>query len=140
MNASKALFGTDGIRGLVNEPPIDSLSLVHLAYSISEYFQSIHPEKKLKCLIGKDTRISGYMIECALISGFVSRNIEVILLGVTPTAALSMFVSALKCDFGIMISASHNLYHDNGIKVFGAHGMKLDSTEQKKIEKIFFCG
>ena len=128
------LFGTDGIRGLVNHFPIEAVSLVRLAYAVATHFFA---GQKLKCIIGKDTRISGYMIESALVSGLLAKNVDVIFLGPVPSAAVAMLTKALKADFGIMISASHNPYYDNGIKIFEASGEKLTNQEQEKIEAIF---
>jgi phosphoglucosamine mutase len=101
----KKLFGTDGIRGLVNCFPIDSVSLVKLAYAIASYF---YQGQKLKCIIGKDTRVSGYMIESALVSGLLAKNVDVVFLGPIPSPGVAMLTPAVKADFGIMISASHN--------------------------------
>lgn len=130
----KKLFGTDGVRGRVNNFPIDSLSLVKLAYAIATYFDQ---GQKLKCLIGKDTRVSGYMIETAIVSGLLSKNVDITFLGPVPSPAVAMLTPALNADFGIMISASHNPYHDNGIKIFDKNGEKLNDEAQQFIEESF---
>src|SRR3569623_284595 len=129
------LFGTDGIRGLVNQIPIESVSLVRIAYAIATYFDK---GQKLKCVIGKDTRISGYMIESALVSGMLAKKVDVVFLGSMPSPGTAMLTKTIKADFGIMISASHNPYYDNGIKIFDAQGDKLTNEAQEKIEAIFY--
>jgi len=131
------LFGTDGIRGTVNQFPIDPLSFVKIAQSIGLYLQKTHPNQTLKCVIGKDTRESGYMIECALVAGLVSLGIEIYLVGPIPTPAVAFLTRSMRCAAGIMISASHNPFHDNGIKVFGTDGAKLSPQAITTIEDYF---
>ncbi|MEK7654639.1 MAG: phosphoglucosamine mutase [Pseudomonadota bacterium] len=131
------LFGTDGIRGIVNQFPIDPLSFVKIAQSIGLYLQQEYPGQSIKCVIGKDTRESGYMIECALVSGLVSLGIEIYLVGPMPTPAVAFLTRSMRCSAGIMISASHNPFHDNGIKVFEADGTKLSTKAITFIEDCF---
>lgn len=131
------LFGTDGIRGTVNQFPIDPLSFVKIAQSIGLYLQKMYPGQPIKCIIGKDTRESGYMIECALVAGLVSLGIEIYLVGPMPTPAVAFLTRSMRCTAGIMISASHNPFHDNGIKVFSADGTKLSTQAIEEIEGCF---
>ena len=135
--AMSFLFGTDGIRGTVNQFPIDPLSFVKIAQSIGLYLQKMYPNQPIKCVIGKDTRESGYMIECALVAGLVSLGIEIYLVGPMPTPAVAFLTRSMRCTAGIMISASHNPFHDNGIKVFGAEGEKLSPQAITTIEDYF---
>ncbi|USO02132.1 MAG: phosphoglucosamine mutase [Alphaproteobacteria bacterium] len=130
----KKLFGTDGIRGLVNHFPIEPNSLVKIASSIATHFSK---GEKLKCIIGKDTRVSGYMLESALVSGLLAHDVDIVFLGPVPSPAVSMLTPALKADFGIMLTASHNAYHDNGIKIFDYRGEKLTDEAQDNIEALF---
>lgn len=131
------LFGTDGIRGTVNQFPIEPQSFVRIAQSIGLYLQKAYPGQPLKCIIGKDTRESGYMIECALVAGLVSLGIDVYLVGPMPTPAIAFLTRSMRCTAGIMISASHNPFHDNGIKVFGDDGTKLSKQGLTTIEDFF---
>ena len=132
------LFGTDGIRGTVNQFPIEPLGFVKLAQSIGQFFKQENKDSGFKVLIGKDTRESGYMIECALVSGLVSLGIDVMLVGPIPTPGISFLTRSMRANLGIMISASHNPFHDNGIKIFNAEGMKLDKKTMQAIEEIFW--
>ena len=127
-------FGTDGIRGIANRYPITPEMCVKIAIStgISLINKS---SKKHRVIIAKDTRLSGYLIETALTSGFISIGMDVMLLGPIPTPAVSMLVKSMKADLGIMISASHNSYEYNGIKIFGSDGNKLSVYEEEEIEK-----
>ncbi|MDC3091296.1 phosphoglucosamine mutase [Rickettsiales bacterium] len=129
----KKYFGTDGIRGLVNSYPITSDFFVHLAFYLCE---NITGSKFKKIIIGKDTRISCDMIESSMISGFLSMGFDCIQLGVVPTPLVSFMTKKNNVDLGIMISASHNPFHDNGIKVFNNNGDKLTDLEELKIEKL----
>ena len=130
---NKKYFGTDGIRGLVNSYPITPDFFTKLAYCLSVNFYKL---KYRKVIIGKDTRISCDMIESSLIAGFLSMGIECIQLGQVPTALVSFMTKKKNVDLGIMISASHNPYHDNGIKIFNNKGEKLKDKEEIKIEKL----
>ena len=130
---TKNLFGTDGIRGRTNTYPIDAETLLKIGISVGSVIG-----KKLenpKVIIGKDTRRSGYMVENALTAGLISMGWNVNLLGPLPTPAVSFLTKSLRADLGIMISASHNPYEDNGIKFFDRNGLKLDDNIEGEISK-----
>lgn len=127
-------FGTDGIRGIANKYPITPEMCVKIAISAGISLLS-KSSKKHRVIIAKDTRLSGYLIETALTSGFISIGMDVMLLGPIPTPAVSMLVKSMKADLGIMISASHNSYEYNGIKFFGSDGNKLSVNDEEEIEK-----
>jgi phosphoglucosamine mutase len=131
---SRNLFGTDGVRGKVNQEPMTATTLLRLAMAAAIYFR--RGEHRHRVVIGKDTRLSGYMIEPALTSGFVSMGMDVTLLGPSPTPAVAMLTRSLRADLGVMISASHNPYDDNGIKLFGPDGNKLSDDVEQQIEAI----
>ncbi len=128
------LFGTDGVRGKAGEF-LDALTALKLAQAAGIYFKNHSTTKKI--LVGKDTRRSGYMIENALVSGLTSVGYDVIQIGPMPTPAIAYLTESMRCDAGIMLSASHNPFEDNGIKFFNAHGDKLSRSIEKEIEKIF---
>jgi len=128
------LFGTDGVRGLAGGK-LNAMNVMRLAIAAG-----IHLKKRSKynkILVGKDTRRSGYMIENALVSGLTAVGFDVIQIGPVPTPAIAFITENMRCDAGIMITASHNPYYDNGIKFFGATGNKLDKSDESEIEKIF---
>ena len=129
------LFGTDGVRGLAGEF-LDAITVMKLAKAAGIYFRKHSTTKRI--LVGKDTRRSGYMIENALVSGLTSVGYDVIQVGPMPTPAIAYLTESMRCDAGIMISASHNPYEDNGIKFFDNHGDKLGTSCEKEIENIFF--
>jgi phosphoglucosamine mutase len=129
------LFGTDGIRGIVNQYPITPDLMVKLGRALTHMLQS-EGRKAVRILIGKDTRISGDMIQCAVAAGICSANGEAVLAGVLPTPAISYLTVSGKFDAGIMISASHNPYHDNGVKIFNADGYKLSDAREDRIEAL----
>ena len=129
----KIFFGTDGIRGIVNKYPICPDFFVNLAYALCSFKKEI---KNNKVIIGKDTRDSCQMIESALSSGFSSMGVNSFLIGIVPTPLVSFMTKSLKADFGIMISASHNPFYDNGLKIFNRYGEKLSDSEELKIERI----
>ena len=131
---AKKYFGTDGIRGRANQFPITADNILKVAMTIGSYFQA--GDHRHRVVIGKDTRLSGYMIENALTSGFTSVGMDVFLLGPVPTPAVSMLTKSLRADIGIMISASHNPYYDNGIKIFDKNGEKLPDEVELEIEKL----
>lgn len=131
---TKKLFGTDGIRGISNQGVMTADISLKLGAAIGTVFNRRH--KKNLVVIGKDTRLSGYLLEPAITSGFISVGTDVLLVGPMPTPAISMLIKSLRADMGIMISASHNPYHDNGIKVFDANGVKLEKKIESEIEKI----
>ena len=128
------LFGTDGVRGLAGGK-LNPITVMRLAIAAGIYLKK--RSKYNKILVGKDTRRSGYMIENALVSGLTSVGFNVIQIGPMPTPAIAFITENMRCDAGIMITASHNPYYDNGIKFFGATGNKLDRSEEDEIEKIF---
>ncbi|MDJ1305065.1 MAG: phosphoglucosamine mutase [Candidatus Midichloria sp.] len=128
------LFGTDGIRGLVNQHPITPEVILKFGIAAGIYFSK--PGQRSKVLIAKDTRLSGYLIEPALTSGLVSVGVDVILLGPMPTPALAMLIKSLRADFGIMISASHNPYYDNGLKLFDSNSNKLSDKCEIEIQNL----
>ena len=131
------LFGTDGVRGKAGEF-VDAITALKLAQAAGIYFKSIGGKRSNKILLGKDTRRSGYMIENALVSGFTSVGYDVIQIGPMPTPAIAYLTESMRCDAGIMLSASHNPFEDNGIKFFNCQGDKLSSEIEKKIEAIFY--
>lgn len=130
---SKKYFGTDGIRGRVGEHPITPQFVMHLGYAAGKVLASIGNERT-GVLIGKDTRISGYMLESALEAGLIAAGIDVYLAGPVPTPAVAYLTRALRLQAGIVISASHNPFEDNGIKFFSAHGTKLPDETERAIE------
>ena len=126
-------FGTDGIRGRVNNNNITGNSFFKFGLAAGAYFKT---KQKKRAVIAKDTRLSGYMLEPALVSGLISTGINVFLLGPLPSNGLAMLTKSMKADLGIMITASHNLHSDNGIKLFGPDGLKLSDNVEQKIEKL----
>ncbi len=128
----RKFFGTDGMRGRANVAPMTPDIIMKVAAATGSYFKKglTHP----KVVIGKDTRLSGYMIEPALVSGFVGVGMDVMLVGPLPTPAISMLVRSLRADLGVMISASHNPHEDNGIKLFDRDGFKLSDQVEREIE------
>ncbi len=128
-------FGTDGIRGTVNQGNITGEKFFKFGLASSTYFKNQKKNKQI-AIIAKDTRLSGYTLEPALVSGLVSGGMHVFTLGPLPTNGLAMLTKTMKANMGIMITASHNPYHDNGLKLFGPDGMKLSDKIEKKIEKL----
>ena len=126
------LFGTDGIRGLANQFPMTVDIVMRTAMAATEVLGR-HPKL---VVIGKDTRLSGYSFEPALVAGFTARGIDVVLLGVLPTPAVAALTASLRADMGVMISASHNPFFDNGIKIFNAEGFKLSDAKEAQIEAL----
>ena len=133
-DTKQRLFGTDGIRGTVNKDKITAQMAVKLAMAAGNYFFGKAGTKKPRVLIGKDTRLSGYMLEPALVSGFTSVGLDAITTGPMPTPAIAHLTRALRCDLGVMISASHNPYEDNGLKLFGSDGFKLNDNVEDEIQ------
>jgi len=131
---SRRFFGTDGIRGLANAEPITAATALKVGMAAGAYFT--RGSHRHRVLIGKDTRLSGYMIEPALAAGFTAVGMDVFMVGPLPTPAVAMLTRALRCDLGVMISASHNPYHDNGIKLFGPDGYKLSDAAELEIEAM----
>ncbi len=135
---TRKLFGTDGVRGTANQEPITARTALELALAAGSQFQRGHHRHRV--VIGKDTRLSGYMLEPALTAGFVSMGMDVVLLGPMPTPAVAMLTRSLRADLGVMISASHNPFQDNGIKLFGPDGYKLSDEVEAKIEAKMQAG
>ena len=128
-------FGTDGIRGTVNQGNITGEKFFKFGLASGNYFKNLKKNKQV-AIIAKDTRLSGYTLEPALVSGLVSGGMHVFTLGPLPTNGLAMLTKFMKANMGIMITASHNPYYDNGLKLFGPDGMKLSDKIEKKIEKL----
>ncbi len=116
-------FGTDGIRGQANRFPMTAEMAMRVGMAAGRSFQ--RGNHRHRVVVGKDTRLSGYMLENAMVAGFCAAGMDVFLLGPIPTPAVAMLARSLRADIGVMISASHNPYHDNGIKLFGPDGYKL---------------
>ena len=133
---SRKYFGTDGVRGRVGEAPITADFMLHLGHAAGQVFKRHDTGSKPTVLIGKDTRVSGYMIEAALEAGFTSAGVNVQLTGPLPTAAVAYLTRALRLSAGVVISASHNPYYDNGIKFFSAEGAKLPDAVELEIETL----
>ena len=132
---SKKYFGTDGIRGRVNQGNINGEMFFKFGLAAGTYFKNLKKTKQT-AIIAKDTRLSGYSLEPALVSGLASAGMHVYTLGPLPTNGLAMLTKIMKANMGIMITASHNPYYDNGLKLFGPDGLKLSDTIEKKIEKL----
>lgn len=130
---ARRYFGTDGIRGLANRVITPDLALKVGQAAGLQFQRGVHPNR---VVIGKDTRLSGYMIEYAMVAGFTSVGINTMLLGPMPTPAVAMLTRSLRADLGVMISASHNPYHDNGIKLFGPDGYKLSDETEREIATL----
>lgn len=127
------LFGTDGIRGIANQYPVDAQTALKLGMAAGLHF--VRGDHRHRVVIAKDTRLSGYMLEPALTAGFISVGMDVLLSGPLPTPGVAMLVRSMRADLGVMISASHNPYQDNGIKFFGPDGTKLSDETEQEIEQ-----
>ena len=132
---TKKYFGTDGIRGAINSKHINGDMFFKFGLASGTYFRS-QKKRKQTAIIAKDTRLSGYTLEPALVSGLASAGMHVYTFGPMPTNGLAMLTKTMKANMGIMITASHNPYNDNGLKLFGPDGMKLSDKIEKKIEKL----
>jgi phosphoglucosamine mutase len=130
---TRRLFGTDGIRGRANQPPMTAETALRLGMAAGGHFT--RGDHRHRVVIGKDTRLSGYMLEPALTAGFVAMGMDVTLLGPLPTPGVAMLTRSLRADLGVMISASHNPFQDNGIKLFGPDGYKLSDEIELLIEE-----
>src|SRR6266699_5205110 len=135
---TRKLFGTDGIRGLANKFPMNSEIALKVGMAAGRVFTT--GDHTHRVVIGKDTRLSGYMIESALVSGFTSVGMDVFQFGPLPTPAVAMLTRSLRADLGVMITASHNPFHDNGIKFFGPDGQKLSDQVEMEIERLMDGG
>ena len=134
---SRKLFGTDGVRGRANQYPMTADMALKIGAAAGRYFRN-DGSNGHRVVIGKDTRLSGYMFENALTAGLTSTGMNVLLLGPVPTPAVGMMTTTMRADVGIMISASHNPHHDNGIKFFGPDGFKLSDEAEAEIEALVF--
>ncbi len=132
----RKLFGTDGIRGTANRYPMTSEVALALGRALTLTLRQVQGRSKPRVVIGKDTRLSGYMLETAIASGVCSMGGDVMLVGPLPTPGISFIASSMRADAGVVISASHNPYRDNGIKLFGADGFKLPDADEAAIEKL----
>jgi len=130
----KKYFGTDGIRARSNSEKLNGLTLMKLGMALGQHFKT--GDHKHRVVIGKDTRLSGYMIEQAVTSGLLSMGMHVFLFGPIPTPAVAMLTKSMRADLGIMITASHNKFEDNGLKIFDKNGNKLSDETELKIEKL----
>jgi phosphoglucosamine mutase len=131
---TRKFFGTDGIRGLTNSPPMTAETALRVGQAAGTFF--LRGDHRHRVVIGKDTRLSGYMMESALVAGFASVGMDVVLLGPMPTPAVAMLTKSMRADLGVMISASHNPFADNGIKLFGPDGYKLSDEAERAIERL----
>jgi phosphoglucosamine mutase len=143
-SSSKRIFGTDGVRGRANVEPVTAETALKLGHAAAHVFKNLEAEArgrgKHKIVIGKDTRLSGYMLENALSSGILSMGVDVLFIGPLPTPGVAYVTRSLRADAGIVITASHNPYDDNGIKFFGPDGYKLDDAIEQRIEELVFSG
>ena len=132
---TKVYFGTDGIRGTANAFPLEPFFLVRLGRAIAERFKGEQGHRQ-RILIGKDTRLSGYMIETSIAAGITAQGGTVMLVGPLPTAGVAYLTKSMRADAGVMISASHNSFDDNGIKLFGSDGYKLPDAVELELENL----
>src|SRR5512132_2584478 len=141
---SKKIFGTDGVRGTANIEPVTAETALKLGRAAGHVFKNLagqgHARGHHKIVLGKDTRLSGYMLENAISSGILSMGVDVLFIGPLPTPGVAYVTRSLRADAGIVITASHNPYDDNGIKFFRADGYKLDDTIERRIEGLVFSG
>jgi phosphoglucosamine mutase len=141
----KKLFGTDGVRGIANVEPVTAETALKLGRAAAHVFTQLNPRTlpsgvRPKIVLGKDTRLSGYMLENALVAGITSLGVDVLLIGPLPTPGVAYITRSLRADAGIVLSASHNPYEDNGIKFFRHDGYKLDDKVEQQIEQLVFTG
>ena len=132
----KELFGTDGIRGVANEEPMTTETAMKVGRATAYIFRG--GGRRHRIVIGKDTRLSGYMLETALASGICSMGVDVLLVGPLPTPGIAFITSSMRADAGVVISASHNPFQDNGIKIFSGDGFKLPDEKEREIENLIF--
>src|SRR6266700_7450228 len=131
---SRKLFGTDGIRGVANIDPMTPEVALRLGRAVAFHFR--HQSRRGRIVIGKDTRLSGYLFETALASGICSMGADDMLCGPLPTPGIAFITSSMRADAGVVISASHNAYQDNGIKIFAADGFKLPDAVEARLEAL----
>lgn len=134
----RTLFGTDGVRGLANTSPLTAEMALTIGRAAAYIFK--RDERRHRIVIGKDTRLSGYMLENALVAGICSMGVDVLLIGPLPTPGIAFITRSLRADAGVMLSASHNTYEDNGIKFFSNDGYKLPDKIEHEIEQLIFNG
>src|SRR2546421_1967328 len=142
---TKKIFGTDGVRGVANVEPVTAETALKLGRAAAYVFAELNPRRtpagaRPKIVLGKDTRLSGYMLENALVAGITSLGADVLVIGPLPTPGVAYITRSLRADAGIVLTAPHNPYEDNGIKFFRHDGYKLDDQVEEKIEKLFFTG
>ena len=135
---TRNLFGTDGIRGTANSEPITPETVLKLAMAVGECFRD--GGRKQLVVIGKDTRLSGYMLEPALTAGFITMGLDVVLVGPLPTPAIAMLTRSLRADIGVVISASHNRFTDNGIKLFGTMATSCATNWSRRLRRRWSGG
>ena len=145
MTQQKRIFGTDGVRGTANVEPVTAETALKLGRAAAYVFAQLNPRRtpagaRPKIVLGKDTRLSGYMLENALVAGITSLGVDVLVIGPLPTPGVAYITRSLRADAGIVLSASHNPYQDNGIKFFRHDGYKLDDQIEEKIEQLVFNG
>src|SRR5580704_3725846 len=144
MNHLRKIFGTDGVRGTANIEPVTAETALKLGRAAGHVFKNLETQSrgrgKHKIVLGKDTRLSGYMLENAISSGILSMGVDVLFIGPLPTPGVAYVTRSLRADAGIVITASHNPYDDNGIKFFHADGYKLDDEIENRIEQLVFSG
>ena len=144
MSQPRKIFGTDGVRGTANIEPVTAETALKLGRAAGHVFKNIAPQSRdrgrHKIVIGKDTRLSGYMLENAISSGILSMGVDVLFIGPLPTPGVAYVTRSLRADAGIVITASHNPYDDNGIKFFRPDGYKLDDNIESRIEQLVFSG
>ncbi|MES2001983.1 MAG: phosphoglucosamine mutase [Pseudomonadota bacterium] len=131
---TRKFFGTDGIRGTTNIEPLTAATALRVGMAAGTHF--LRGDHRHRVVIGKDTRLSGYMMESAMVAGFTSVGMDVVMLGPMPTPAVAMLTKSMRADLGVMISASHNQFFDNGIKLFGPDGFKLSDEDEQSIEAL----
>jgi phosphoglucosamine mutase len=141
----KKIFGTDGVRGIANVEPVTAETSLKLGRAAAHVFTQLNPRRnpagtRPKIVLGKDTRLSGYMLENALVAGITSLGVDVLVIGPLPTPGVAYITRSLRADAGIVLSASHNPYEDNGIKFFRHDGYKLDDQVEEQIEQLVFSG
>ena len=144
MSSPKKIFGTDGVRGTANTEPVTAETALKLGRAAGHVFKTLESQPRgrgrHKIVLGKDTRLSGYMLENALSSGILSMGVDVLFIGPLPTPGVAYVTRSLRADAGIVITASHNPYDDNGIKFFRSDGYKLDDKIEYQIESLVFSG
>src|SRR5678809_1578650 len=144
MACPRKIFGTDGVRGTANIEPVTAETALKLGRAAGHVFKNLQTQARgrgrHKIVLGKDTRLSGYMLENAISSGVLSMGVDVLFIGPLPTPGVAYVTRSLRADAGIVITASHNPYDDNGIKFFGANGYKLADDIEDRIEKLVFSG